>query len=442
MTRQPTIRVLVLLLACAAPAWSAGPHPKRETDPHHVPVTGPAEPGLKAIDRFMQEFVAKDRVPGAALAIAYRHRLLYAKGFGYADLETREPVRPTSLFRIASMTKPLTAVAVLQLAAQGKFQLDDPMVNVLGLDPTGDPRIRKITVRHLLQHRAGWDRDKSFDPMFEHERIAADLNVPVPVNQEQVIRFMMKQKLDFAPGHEHVYSNFGYCVLGRVIERASGQSYEAYVREHVLKPLGIHDMRLGKSRREDRAAGEVCYYDQKDRTGSPVVKPSRWTGKEVPLPYVDCLEVLDAHGGWIASAVDMARFCSAFDNPQKCPLLKPPSFAAMVRRPPGLAGFEDGKPKDVYYGCGWEVRPYEQGPNLWHGGALDGTSTLMVHRCDGYDWAVLCNTRESPDGKELSDLLDPEIHRVVDSIETWPQGNLFPKLLEPRKGEDGKARER
>ena len=93
--------------------------------------------------------------------------------------------------------------------------------------------------------RGGWDRDKSFDPMFIPIKIAKTFGTEPPANQEQIIRYMLTQPLDFDPGEREAYSNFGYCVLGRVIEKVSGKPYGKYVQEEVLAPLGIHDMRLG-----------------------------------------------------------------------------------------------------------------------------------------------------------------------------------------------------
>src|SRR5262249_38714238 len=158
----------------------------------------------------------------------------------------REPVRPRSLFRIASVSKPITSAAVLQLVEQGKLGLDDRVVDLLDVRHNGDPiapadpRLKRVTIRHLLQHRGGWDRDKSFDPMFRSVRIAREFGTRPPAGPELIIASMWKRPLDFDPGARSCYSNFGYCVLGRVIEKVSGISYEAYVREHILAPLGIH----------------------------------------------------------------------------------------------------------------------------------------------------------------------------------------------------------
>src|SRR6516164_7678405 len=133
--------------------------------------TGRAEPGLAAYDELMHGFLREHKPPGAALAVTYHGRLVYARGFGHADLEKREPVEPGSLFRIASISKPFTATAVMHLVEKQKLNLDDRVFPHLKLDAhlahgaKVDPRLHEIRVQQCLQHTAGWDRDKSWDPM-------------------------------------------------------------------------------------------------------------------------------------------------------------------------------------------------------------------------------------------------------------------------------------
>jgi N-acyl-D-amino-acid deacylase len=415
--------------------------------PAALPVTGPANPDLAPLDRLMSEFVMDHEVPGAALAVAKNGELVYARGFGYADVEGKIPVQPASLFRIASLSKPITAVAVLQLVEAGKLKLDDPVFAVLkdfpstqeetaGRPPvaptkaTADPRLGRITVRQLLQHTGGWDSAKSGEPMFRSVAIAEALGVPPPALPPDIIRYMRGRPLDFDPGERCASSNFGYCVLGRIIEKASGQTYEDYVRTRVLAPLGIRTMRLGKTLLKDRAPGEVRYYDEKGRTGPCVF--AGMAGEKVPLPYGTwCLEAMDAHGGWLAPAADLVRFASAFGDPAACPVLKAEGIRTMFACPDGPAGHEpDGKPKAAYYACGWMVRPVgkEGRFNAWHAGGFDGASTLLVRRCDGFAWAVLFNCRNGNlKGKDLAAEIDPLVHRAVDAVKDWPRAGISPR---------------
>lgn len=401
-----------------------------------LPITGAADPRLAPFDRLMTAFLAEHKVPGAALAVARTGKLVHARGYGFADVEKKRPVEPAALFRIASISKPLTSEAVLQLVDQRRVKLDDPVLEYITLKPhlepgaELDPRWKDITVRHCLQHTGGWDRQKSFDPIGVPRKIADALGMKPPVPHDEVIRYMMGRKLDFDPGERCAYSNLGYLLLGRVIETASGEKYEEYVRRKVLAPLGITTTQLGRVLPENRAKGEVSYYDAKRATGTCLYPPR--AGERVPVPDGAAnFEAYEAHGGWIASAIDLARFASALDDPKRCPILSASAIAEMWKRPSGAAGFEDSKPKPVYYGLGWNVRPVDDigRASTWHAGLINGTSTILIRRHDGLNWAVLFNTDRNPDGKVLSGIIDPLVHEAADEVKEWPRVDLFGKYL-------------
>ncbi len=291
-----------------------------------------------------------------------------------------------------------------------------------------DPRLKKITLKHLLQHTAGWDRAKAFDPMFRPIVIAKEENVKSPARPMDIIHYMTHQPLQSEPGERYAYSNFGYCILGRVIEKVSGQAYEAFVQKQVFEPIGVKHTQLGHTL--TAAKNETHYFDEKNRTANAIMGPN--FGKPVPLPYgAWYLEAMDSHGGWISSAPDLVRFAAAFNQPDQCKILKADSIKMMFARPEGLAGHDkDGKAKVVYYGCGWSVRTVGAGKiNTWHNGSLDGTATLLVRRSDGLTWAVLFNTRNNAKGTYLGGLIDPLVHRAADKVERWPTRNLFEKGL-------------
>jgi N-acyl-D-amino-acid deacylase len=414
-----------------------------EPSPNPTSAAGKGVSHMAPFDELLTKFIGEHKIPGGAVAVSRNGRLVYSRGFGYADVEAKAPVEPVSRFRIASISKPITAVAVLQLVEQGKLGLDERVFDLLKEDPnlpphgTPDPRLPQITIRQLLQHTGGWDRDVSFDPMFRPIEIARDLHTAPPAGQAQVIRYMRGQPLDFQPGERYAYSNFGYCLLGRLIEHVSGEQYETFVKEHVLKPLGITRMQLGRTLAEYRADGEVTYYEPGDKRGPAVVGQN--LGEDVPLPYGTWnLEAMDSHGGWIASAIDLVRFAAAFDDPARCPLLKPASIADMFARPIGAPGFDaEGKLKPFFYGLGWMVRndvgadavndtttPGERS-SQWHTGSLDGTSTILVRRHDGLCWAVLFNTRNSVAEKAPARLIDLLMHKTANAIKEWPQGDEF-----------------
>jgi CubicO group peptidase (beta-lactamase class C family) len=393
-------------------------------------------PAIDVYDRLMADFMRQHEPPGGALAVAYHGRLVYARGFGFADVEAKQPVQSDSLFRIASISKPFTAAAVMRLVEQEKVKLDDPVFPILNLEPRMadgdkiDPRWLEITVRHCLQHTGGWDRGKSFDPMGADtaEQVAQSFDVPLPIDHAQIIRYTMGKPLDSAPGTRYAYSNFGYCVLGRVIEAVSKKPYHEFVAEIVLAPLGIRDMRLGKNLLEDRAPGEVKYYDGENRTGRAISGPN--IGKQVPVPYgVECLETMDANGGWIASAVDLLRLATALDDPEKCPILRKATIDAMLAPPPGRVGHRrSGEARPSYYACGWNVRPTVGSPGRCtksHSGLLAGSSTLLVGREDGIDWAAVFNCDADKNGRQFAGMIGPLLDKAADEVKSWPDIDLF-----------------
>ena len=256
----------------------------------------------------------------------------------------------------------------------------------------------------------------------------------------------IQEFMDFEPGSRYAYSNFGYCILGRVVEKVTGLSYERFVRQQILATIGITRMKIGRTLFNQRADGEVRYYltdagmaesvfDEVKGEGAAGVPPaggleSRALPMQVPWPYGGfCLESMDAHGGWIDSAVDLARFASALDDPERPPLVNPDTQRVMYAPPPvPVSRNTDGSLKDFYYGCGWSVRPAgTQGKaNYWHTGSLPGTFSLLVRRHDGLSWVALFNQR-SNDSILPDNAIDSALHRAADAVTDWPDEDLFPQ---------------
>ncbi|AMV30452.1 Penicillin-binding protein 4* [Gemmata sp. SH-PL17] len=404
-----------------------------------VPMTGTANENLAPFDSLFADFITDHKIPGASVAITRAGKLVYARGFGYAKVAKKVEVQPDAPFRIASVSKPITGAAVAALAEQGKVKFDDPVLKYVKLDPflpggaKVDERWAKITVRQCLQHTGGWDRDKQggFDPIATPCRIAREMKLPTEAPApNDIVRYMLGRPLDFAPGSKMVYSNLGYLVLGRVIEAVTGQKYEAWVQKNILAPAGARGMSLGRGVPEKRAKGEVCYYDSKKRTGRCLYAPR--AGDQVPRPDgADNIEGYEAHGGWIGSAIDLVRFAAAFDYGKKSPVLSTKAITEMWARPDGDAGFDSDKhPRDAYYGCGWSVRPVGKTgkANTWHNGLIPGTSSLLVRRWDGLNWAVLFNTDATAEGQQPSALIDELMHATAGTVKQWPENDLSEKF--------------
>jgi N-acyl-D-amino-acid deacylase len=186
-------------------------------------------------------------------------------------------------------------------------------------------------------------------------------------------------------------------------------------------------MRLGKTPLSERAPTEVVYHDDKNRTAPAVVGT---IGEKVPLPYgAWSLEVMDASGGWLASAVDLVRFASAFDNPASCPILNSNSIAIRYARPEGEVGVEvDGN----YSGCGWFVWPEDRHQHRAYAssnGLVAGTSSYLMRRRDGINWAVLFNAAYGPDGEPLMIRFRDLSSSAFDKVRTWPKSDQFSKML-------------
>jgi N-acyl-D-amino-acid deacylase len=391
------------------------------------PVVGQVFSSLIAIDNAMKAMLQKHEFPGASLAIAREGRLVLARGYGYADREQNRFATPHDLFRIASISKPITAVAVLKLVEHGKLTLTDKIWSLLALGEPKDSRWKQVTIRNLLDHSGGWDRDKSFDAMFKPVEFAKEAGLPPPADQNTVIQAMLKRDFDFSPGEQYAYSNFGYCLLGRAIEKVTGMAYDAYVKQSVLRPAGATRMRLGATRVSDTAAGEVKYYD-KDRTGPSVFGTDE--GQKVPTPYGAWnLEAMDAHGGWVSSALDLVRFGSHLLRPTSIPILSPASLNTMWGPSPGSLGHtEAGARKNAYYALGWNVR-HGKDTSVVHTGSLPGTSTLLqMHLESQTVIAALFNARTGAKNALPSKVIGDAIPGWMENVKEWPTGDLFPRF--------------
>jgi len=383
---------------------------------------------LASFDDAMRNFMQARSISGATLAVTRRGRLVLARGYTYRHDDRDIVVQPVSLFRVASLSKPITAAALLGLAQEGRLDIHERVADLLTLaTPPGrrpDPRLRNVTVLNLLQHLGGWDRHLAFDPMFHDHGIAEALGVPLPISKADIARYMTGQPLQHQPGTIYAYSNYGYSLLGRIIERIVGTPYIDYVQRRVLHPLNVARMPLGRTLPHLRRWGEVKYYTQYQ--GLTVMDNSRL---RVSAPYgAFNLENMDAHGGWLASAVDLARFAATFDDPSSSPILDQESIGIMFGLPEHIDP-DSYVPGKYYYGCGWLVRDLGIGRrNTWHVGSLPGSYCLLVRRWDGVNWCALFNRRDDPSGLTYHGI-DGSLHAAADAVSDWPAHDLFDEYL-------------
>lgn len=330
----------------------------------------------RAMTTVAEDFMRQLNAPGLSLAIARDGRIVYEQSFGFAGHGSTERLTTSHLFRIASVSKPITSAAILRLMEQGRLQLEETVFGKGGIlgtrygGPTYEPGVEQITIDHLLTHTAGGWGNLENDPMF--------LNVGM--NQEELISWTLKnQVLRNPPGQRFAYSNFGYCVLGRVIERITGQSYSENVRSAILQPCGITDMRIAENTLQKRAEEEVTYYGQGEGPYDD--------------PYALNVRRMDSHGGWIATPSDLVRFAihiDGFDHTRN--ILQLDTIHKMAT--PTAA--------NRHYARGWNVN--EKG-HWWHGGDLAGTTAVLVRTSTRFCWAALTNTRRGESAEAIDDMM-------------------------------------
>jgi CubicO group peptidase (beta-lactamase class C family) len=354
---------------------------------------GPTGRELGDMNRIGWGFMRPHSVPGMSVAIARNGKFVYSKSFGAADRQKAQLVASTSLFRIANLSMPITAVATFLLIEKGQLHLNDKVFGPSGIlgtkygKPPYQQYVADISVDHLLTHTSGGWGDGPSDPMFHSEGW----------DQEKLIEWTLdKVPLASPPGQSWVLSNFGYCVLGRVTAQVSGQTYANFVQNNILGPCGINDMKIAGNKMGQRAANEVVY-----------------TGQYSEEPYKINVERMDSCAGWIATSSDMAIFLDHVGGAGDVPsLLKPETIRVMTT------------PTAVYpqasaaaaYAKGWMVSTRDPGI-WWHTGSLPGSTGVMVRTGNGMAWAAMTNTRTQPHAE-----IDAAINKMGwDMVGTDPQ---------------------
>ncbi|MFD5463948.1 serine hydrolase [Kitasatospora sp. NPDC127059] len=362
---------------------------------------------VPVVDTMANQFMDTYQVPGMALAISRAGKLVYANGYGLAGTGVR--ATPQTLWRIASVSKAITAAAVLLLVQQNKIQLKDHVFGPTGIlgghyvNPA-DRTVESVTVEDLLHHTSGgWPNDAN-DPMFEH----------TSWNQHDLITWVLETRsLDHPPGTCYAYSNFGYCVLGRVIEQVTGQPYQTYVQSNILQPCGISDMVIAGDTRAEQLPTEAVYFGegQDDPYGIPVRR-------------------MDSHGGWIASALDMLRFANRVDGfPNPTQILNP-GMISYLSTPSGVpdAGDPNANPPvsrtDWHYACGWWIQLNMGTSSDWQAnGDLPGTTATLARANDDFCIAAVTNTRKRQSKDQYTEPgLQNLVWNIYDQVDNWTNG--------------------
>ena len=316
---------------------------------------------FEIFDAIIRDFAASNDVGAIMCAISRHGEILHEQAFGFSDLAKKKPLTIGTRFRIASISKPITAAAIKTLIRDGKLQTEQRVMDFLPSPPwpmPADARWHDITIRHLLEHRGGWDR-AVFDPMFMDARIRKETGA-APVKPDEVVRWAMAQPLQFDPGSKSVYANFGYCVLGRVIESVTKEPYLDFIQRTIAKPCGIKSWELSQTGALATLPDEVWYDFASE-------------GEHFRIG------LMDSHGGLISTSADLCRFMHRY--------------------------WLTGDPRD----------PKMKGAQAMFFGSLPGTTAIAVQRKDGLDYAVLLNKRSGTDAVKWHEVLQKQLDASLET---------------------------
>ncbi|MEM8915330.1 MAG: serine hydrolase, partial [Pseudomonadota bacterium] len=282
---------------------------------------------LRHFSQGLRDLMKRHAIPAGQIAVVKDQRLVLSCAYGLSDIDAIEPATPQNLFRVMSVSKLLTLSAIRHLEGAGELDRDDLMIDALGNrapnGPFADNRMNDISVQNLMDMDGGFVASDRYDPMVDQFSAAEDMGQATPLTCRQIMVFAITDfDLSFDPGvftdgntgndpaftPRQTYSNLGYCILAQIVRATSGQGYQNYVRDQILKPAGVTAMVVGRGREASRKDGEVAYYDEPFK--APRTSPYSQDSDAKPRPYTYVVEAMAGHGGWLASANDLVRYAA------------------------------------------------------------------------------------------------------------------------------------
>jgi CubicO group peptidase (beta-lactamase class C family) len=362
-TRSRLNATLLLFVGLAALTVSAVPYQEEAR-----PLSSDA---LQSFERFVAERMAYDRIPGLSVGFV-KDAFTWARGFGWADVENQSPARPESSYRLASITKTITAVAILKLVEDGKIDLDAEIQSYVPYFPR---KKWPVTVRKLLGHIGG----------ISHYKIdAVEGHIRDPKNTRQALAIFQDFDLIAEPGTRYNYSSYGYNLLGAAVEGASGLPYGEFIKTRILEPLGMTDSRLD----------------------DPLeIIPNRVRGYQTIKGELKNSEYVDissrfAAGGTRSTVTDLLKYARGIMDGR---ILKETTWREMFSPLVLRSGLMTG------YGLGWGVRPWNGHFAVSHSGSQPETRTqLLIFPAEDFAVAIACNL----EGANLM----PYVRRLVDLV--------------------------
>jgi D-alanyl-D-alanine carboxypeptidase len=333
-----------------------------------------------AISDLVEKIRSQRRIPGVSVAIVRDGKTVLTRGFGTANVETNSPATEKTAYQLASVTKQFTAAGTLLLVEEGKVKLDAPFVTYLpDLPAAWKERWKEVTVRHLLNHTSGIESYTSLPDFGKSLR--------KDYTQQELLGLVADKPLRWKPGEKWDYNNTGYYLLGVLIEKVSGKSYNDFLTERIFKPLGMNDTRVNDLRSviPNRAAGYA--YGPNGLHNGEYTSPTQ--------PY--------AAGALISTVADMAKWAAAVDSGK---VLKAGTWKE-AWMPTKLT---DGKTQG--YGFGWSLGDANGHPTVSHGGGIPGFSTHILRLpADKVSVVVLTNLEQADAGnmaRRIAALYVPE----------------------------------
>jgi CubicO group peptidase (beta-lactamase class C family) len=364
---------------------------------------------LSAIATAVQNYMSARNLPGLSLAIAREGRLVYARGFGYADTSDGEVAHSQHRWRLASVSKTICAVSALRA-------LEDSATWSLGSQAFGSGALfgtdygslsystweQQITLRQILNMTAGWN---------SQGKLWYDTEPSFGTDHAAIIGYQLDSvPLSWQPGTMDCYNNFNYQVAARIPEKISGQLFEVYTKDQVFDPCGITSMILGGRTAAERKLNEVAYYEG-DQWGTPeAIHPAR----------------MDGSTGWIAKPSDLLLLSRRIDGDTRHKDIIGAYALSQMQLGNGLPSCGGGYSS---YGMGWYPST-RNGKTWWqHNGAMAGTQAILIVSDDGSQaFAYACNSIHStdwPSGLFRNTILD--LMDVIDDVNAWPAIDLFGK---------------
>lgn len=311
-----------------------------------LPMAAQAPAGLppgkiQKIEAALQAEMTRQKIPGLSVAVVADRRLVWAKGFGFSDIENQVPAKAVTVYRLGSVSKPVTAVAVMQLAERGQLDLDAPVQKYC---PAFPEKPWPITSRQLLGHLAGirhYRGEEEFNSTRHYTRLVDALEI-----------FKNDPPL-FEPRTRFSYTTYGYNLLGCVVEGASGMSFVEYVRENIFRPAGM-----------DHARGDDAYAIIPNRAqGYRKTNDGEWQNSAL----ADTSNKIPG-GGFCSTVEDLAKFASALQTGR---LVRAKTLEQMWTRQKTRDG------RETSYGLGWGLSEREGLREVAHSGAQQRVSTLL-----------------------------------------------------------------